>query len=134
MNQGGIIAGAAYDENFVVHHIFLENEEQLHLLQGAKYSQSRLDDSFSKIKEILQTGRKVLFSGNPCQCAGLKKYFEKEYDNLVTTDLICHGVPSPKVWQAYIDYRSQKENSGQRPVQINMRFKENGWSRYGYSA
>ena len=133
LNQGGIIAGAAYDENFVVHHIFLENEEQLHLLQGAKYSQSKLDDLFSKIKEILQTGRKVLFSGTPCQCAGLKKYLGKEYDDLVTTDLICHGVPSPKVWQAYIDYRSKKENNGQRPTQINMRSKESGWSGYGYS-
>lgn len=133
LNQGGIIAGAAYDENFVVHHIFLENEEQLHLLQGAKYSQSRLDDAFSKIKEHLQTGRKVLFSGTPCQCAGLKKYLGKEYDNLMTTDLICHGVPSPKVWQAYIDDRSKKENSGQRPAQINMRSKESGWSRYEYS-
>ena len=133
LNQGGIVLGAAYDENFVVHHILVENKEQLHLLQGAKYSQSRLDDVFSKIKEILQTGRKVLFSGTPCQCAGLKKYLGKEYDNLVTTDLICHGVPSPKVWQAYIDYRSKKENSGQRPAQINMRSKESGWSRYGYS-
>ena len=107
-----------------MHHIFVENKEQLHLLQGAKYSQSRLDDSFSKIKEILQTGRKVLFSGTPCQCAGLKKYLGKEYDDLVTTDLICHGVPSPKVWQAYIDYRSKKENSGQRPAQIMVWYKK----------
>ncbi|GFO86204.1 Coenzyme F420 hydrogenase/dehydrogenase, beta subunit C-terminal domain [Anaerostipes butyraticus] len=133
LNQGGIVLGAAYDENFVVYHTFVENKEQLCLLQGAKYSQSKLDDLFLKIKEILQTGRKVLFSGTPCQCTGLKKYLGKEYDDLVTTDLICHGVPSPKVWQAYIDYRSQKENSGQRPTQINMRSKESGWSRYGYS-
>ena len=133
LNQRGLISGALHNENFVVHHIFVENEEQLHLLQGAKYSQSRLDDAFSKVKKILQTGRKVLFSGTPCQCAGLKKYLGKEYDNLVTTDLICHGVPSPKVWQVYIDDRSKKENSGQRPAQINMRSKESGWSRYGYS-
>lgn len=133
LDQGGIISGAAYDENFVVQHIFVESEDQLYLLQGVQYSQSRLGDSFLKIKVILQTGRKVLFSGTSCQCAGLKTFLGREYDNLVTTDLICHRVPSPKDWQTYIDYRSGKENNGQRPVKINMRSKESRWSHYGYS-
>lgn len=131
--KGGIVAGAAYDDNFVVRHIFIESMDQIQLLQGAKYSQSRIGDSFLKIKTFLQSGRMVLFSGTPCQCSGLTKYLGKDYENLVMTDLICHGVPSPKVWQIYIDFRSHKENGGIRPVNINMRSKANGWSRYGYS-
>lgn len=131
--KGGIVVGAAYDDNFVVRHIFIESMDQIQPLQGAKYSQSRIGDSFLKIKKFLQSEKMVLFSGTPCQCAGLKSYLGKEYDNLLLVDLICHGVPSPKVWQDYIDYRSLKENDGKRPVKINMRSKSSGWSRYGYS-
>ena len=87
-------------------------------------------NSFQKVKTILNSGRKVLFSGTPCQCSGLKAFLGRDYDNLLLVDLICHGVPSPKVWQAYIDYRSSKETEGIRPVQINMRSKVSGWSRY----
>lgn len=133
ISKGGIVAGAAYDDNFVARHIFIESVDQIQLLQGAKYSQSRIGDSFLKIEKFLQSERTVLFSGTPCQCAGLKSYLGKEYDNLFLADLICHGVPSPKVWQDYIDYRSLKENDGKRPVKINMRSKSSGWSRYGYS-
>ena len=71
-----------------------------------------------------------MFSGTPCQCAGLRAFLGKGYENLMLVDLICHGVPSPKVWQTYIDYRARKENGGKRPVKINMRSKVNGWSRY----
>lgn len=67
----------------------------------------------------------------PRQCAGLKSYLGKEYDNLITIDIICHRVLSPKVWQAYIDYRAKKENDGNRPIKINMRSKVSGWSHYG---
>lgn len=133
LSQKGIVAGAAYDDNFVVRHIFIESTDQIHLLQGAKYSQSRIGDSFAKIRKLLQSGRMVLFSGTPCQCAGLMNYLGKNYKNLIITDLICHGVPSPKAWQAYIDYRSNKENNGIRPQGINMRSKASGWSRYAYS-
>lgn len=133
LSQGGIVAGAAYDDHFVVRHIFIESTEQIHLLQGAKYSQSRIGDSFAEIRKLLQSGRIVLFSGTPCQCSGLMNYLGENYKNLIMADLICHGVPSPKVWQAYIDYRSNKENNGIRPKEINMRSKTSGWSRYGYS-
>lgn len=133
LNQNGIVFGAAYSENFEVRHVAITDSNRLSLLQGAKYTQSIVGNAFEEAKKELETGRTVLFSGTSCQCAGLKSFLGKPYDNLLTVDLICHGVPSPKVWQAYIDYRSKKENSGQRPTQINMRSKESGWSRYGYS-
>lgn len=133
IDQGGLVFGAAYDDNFTVRHIAIADRQELSHLRGAKYTQSVVGNSFQKVKTILNSGRKVLFSGTPCQCSGLKAFLGRDYDNLLLVDLICHGVPSPKVWQAYIDYRSSKENEGIRPVQINMRSKVSGWSRYRYS-
>lgn len=133
LNQNGIVFGAAYSENFEVKHVAITDSNHLSLLQGAKYTQSIAGNAFEEAKKELETGRTVLFSGTPCQCAGLKSFLGKAYDNLLTVDLICHGIPSPKVWQAYIDYRSQKENNGVRPQRINMRSKSSGWSRYEYS-
>lgn len=133
LDRGGIIWGAAYDSDFSVRHIAVSDRKELSLLQGAKYVQSVIGTSFQEVKRELQKGCIVLFSGTPCQCAGLKSFLGKEYENLVTVDVVCHGVPSPKVWQAYIDYRSQKENAGNRPVKINLRSKTSGWSHYGYS-
>lgn len=133
IEEGGIVYGAAYAPDFSVHHIAITKRQELSLLQGAKYTQSVIGSCFSKIKSQLHSEYLVLFSGTPCQCAGLKSFLGKEYSNLITVDIICHGVPAPKVWQAYIDYRSNKENNGIRPQKINMRSKVSGWSRYGYS-
>lgn len=133
LDRGGIIWGAAYESDFSVRHIVVSDRKELSLLQGAKYVQSVIGTSFQEVKRELQKGRIVLFSGTPCQCAGLKSFLGKAYENLITVDMVCHGVPSPKAWQAYIDYRSQKENAGNRPVKINMRSKASGWSHYGYS-
>lgn len=130
LNAGGIVYGAAYDSDFSVKHIAVEDCENIQLLQGAKYVQSTIGKTFSDVEKQLKTGRLVLFSGTPCQCEGLKSFLRKEYDNLILVDLICHGVPSSKVWQIYIDYRAKKENDGKRPVRINMRSKISGWSKY----
>lgn len=133
LENDGYVAGAAYDENFVVKHIIINDSSDLYRLRGAKYSQSELGNIFFSIKKLLEEGKMVLFSGTPCQCEGLKVFLKKDYKNLITADLICHGVPSPEVWQKYIDYRSDKENGGIRPKKINMRCKDSGWSNYGYS-
>lgn len=133
LDQGGIVFGAAYNNNFTVRHVVVTNRKELSRLRGAKYTQSVIGTSFQEVKTVLKSGKTVLFSGTPCQCSGLKAFLGKDYDNLLLVDLICHGVPSPKVWQTYIDYRSLKENEGIRPVGINMRSKVSGWSRYGYS-
>ena len=133
LDREGVIFGAAYDSDFSVRHIKVCERKDLSLLQGAKYVQSVIGTSFLEVKRELASGRLVLFSGTPCQCAGLKSFLGKPYENLITVDIICHGVPSPKVWQAYVDYRTQRENEGIRPFRINMRSKSSGWSHYGYS-
>ena len=133
LEKNGYVAGATYDDNFVVRHIIINEISELYKLRGAKYSQSNLGDTFFNIRKLLDEDKLVLFSGTPCQCIGLKRYLKKYYSNLITTDLICHGVPLPKVWQYYIDYRSNEENEGIRPIKINMRCKDSGWSHYNYS-
>ena len=75
----------------------------------------------------------VLFSGTGCQVSGLKNYLQKEYNNLICIDLVCHGVPSPKIWKKYVENRAKIDNEGKFPKRINMRSKATGWSRYSYS-
>lgn len=131
--QGGIVFGAAWNDDFTVRHIGISEPDKLYMIQSAKYSQSHLHCSFQEIEYTLKTGRIVLFSGTPCQCAGLKSYLHVEYENLITVDLVCHGMPSSKVWKYYIDNRSKLENNGVRPQKINLRSKVTGWSHYAYS-
>ena len=128
--RGGIVYGAAYDEKFDVVHCSAENMEQVHKLRGAKYAQSHLGDCYTQVQRQLEAGRYVLFSGTPCQVGGLRAYLGKDYEKLLLVDLICHGVPSPKVWQHYIAYRSIQDAQGEKPTAINLRSKETGWPRY----
>lgn len=100
--KNGVVCGAAYDEKQSVFHLIIDSENELFRLKGTKYVQSRMENIFINIKEFLNENRIVLFSGTPCQVAGLKSFLGKEYDNLICIDLICHGVPSPKVWEEYL--------------------------------
>jgi coenzyme F420-reducing hydrogenase beta subunit len=77
--------------------------EGLVAFRGSKYVQSRIGDTYILTKKFLMSGRKVLFTGTPCQIAGLKAFLQKDYDNLLTVDLVCHGVPSPLVWKKYLN-------------------------------
>ncbi len=133
LQMGGIVYGSSYDENGVIRHIGIENKQDLGKLRGAKYSQSVLGNTFSNIKKQLMSGKTVLFSGTPCQVAGLKSFLKRDYDNLVCIDFVCHGVPSPMVWEKYVAYRAQFDNGGTLPLHINLRNKESGWSNYSYS-
>lgn len=133
LNNDGCVYGAAYNDDFDVIHICVENENELHNLRGAKYAQSDLGNTFNDVKLKLDAVKLVLFSGTPCQVAGLKAFLGKEYANLITVDFICHSVPSPKVWKEYVKYRASKDNEGKLPIRINLRSKETGWSRYKYS-
>lgn len=133
LSQGGVAFGAAYDTDFSVQHIPIEKEDDLALLRGAKYSQSTLGFTFQNIQQYLKCGRKVLFSGTPCQVAGLRSFLHKEYENLICIDFVCHGVPSPMAWKSYVEYRAKIDNDGELPQSINLRSKETGWSRYRYS-
>lgn len=133
LKMDGIVFGAAYCENFHVKHISIEKESDISKLRGAKYAQSDLSFSFISVKENLVKGIPVLFSGTPCQVAGLKSFLGKEYKNLITVDFVCHGVPSPLAWEQYVKYRSILDNDGILPESINLRSKITGWSRYSYS-
>ena len=100
--NGGVICGAAYDYDQLVNHIIIDNEDNLKHLKETKYVQSSIGDVYQTLQCHLKTGRQVLFSGVPCQVAGLKSYLNQDYDNLFCIDLICHGVPSPDVWKQYL--------------------------------
>ena len=133
LQSDGIIFGASYNESDEVEHIYVDNIEALKKLRGAKYSQSNLRDSFRVLKKQLNSGKKVLFSGTPCQVAGLKSFLERDYENLFCIDFVCYGVPSPMAWKKYIKYRAQIDNECEAPQYINLRNKESGWSKYSYS-
>lgn len=133
LNQGGVVFGAAYNDQYDVYHVCIETADQLYKLRGAKYAQSSLQGVYSKVKEYLKQKRRVLFSGTPCQIAGLKTFLKSKDELLFCIDFVCHGVPSPKVWKAYIKYRSLLDNNGKLPISINMRSKKSGWSFYKYS-
>ena len=130
LDRGGGVFGAAYDKDFRVIHCQVNRIEELDQLRGAKYAQSDLQDTFFRVKHNLSEGKYVLFSGTPCQVGGLLSFLDKPYDRLILVDLICHGVPSPKVWQHYIDYRRNRDADGQKPIHINLRSKETGWPGY----
>lgn len=97
-------------------------------LRSSKYIQAKLGDSFKSAKKDLLFGKKVLFSGTGCQINGLKKFLGKEYDNLICVDVVCHGVPSPKLWREYVKFRERKYG---KLEQINFRTKEENWKKFG---
>ena len=119
ISQKGIICGAKYDEDFIVKHSFAKTIEECKAFQGSKYVQSDIRNIFPQIKQYLDQQLLVLFSGTPCQIAGLKLYLRKEYKNLYTVDIICHGVPSPLVFQDYLKLIKGKNDI----ISINMKSK-----------
>lgn len=123
IRRGGVVFGARYDDNWEVVHDYTEDVEGIAAFMGSKYVQSRIADTYSQARTFLQQGRTVLFSGTPCQIYGLKAYLGKDYENLITTDLICHGVPSPKVWRGYLQLQAQ----GRKIKAISFRDKTEGW-------
>ncbi len=125
LNQGGAVCGAAYASDYrKVQHIIVESSEELNRLRSSKYVQSETGDCYSQIKQILEVGRKVLFTGCPCQVSGLYGFLEKDYDNLITADLVCHGSNSLKAYQLYL----KEIAKGREISRVDFREKENyGW-------
>lgn len=113
LDHKGKVVGAAYSSNKRIEHTIIsgENSNDLSKLRGSKYVQSDLNSTFAEVKKDLDNGVLICFSGTPCQIEGLLNYLEKDYDNLITVDLICHGTPSPKLWGKYIDYQEKKYKS-----------------------
>lgn len=131
LEENGVVFGAAYGEDWKVGHIAVRKEEDLYKLQGSKYVQCDTLHTYSEVKTLLSEGKKVLFSGTPCQIGGLRSFLRKDYDNLFTVDLICHGVASPKLFQKYIEWLG-KETKG-KILYYNFRDKSGGWG-LGYKA
>ena len=130
LDNGGVVFGAAFDEDFSVHHISAEDEEGLAPIRKSKYTQSRTEDTFISVKEYLQAGRWVLYTGTGCQISGLKRFLGAEYENLYTIDVLCEGVPSPNVWRRYLE--RQEKRFGAPVVRVDFRGKkeDSGWSKF----
>lgn len=128
LEKGGAVFGARFNEDFDVVHAYAKTPEELAPFRGSKYAQSRMGDCFREVARFLEQGIEVLFSGTPCQIAGLKKFLGKHHPNLSTVDLICHGVPSPKVFKLYRRALERKYRS--EITSYSFRDKKSGWKEY----
>ena len=128
LESGGVVFGAALDfknGQSIPHLIGIENIEQLKRIQGSKYVQSAVEETYKQARQQLNEGRKVLFSGTPCQIAGLYGYLKKDYGNLWTIDVICHGVPNAEFFNDYLSVEAKKR--GGVPIGYSFRDKKRGW-------
>lgn len=125
IDKNGVVYGAAFSKDFSVEHIRTSNFEDLEKLRGSKYVQSKMGNTFSNVKNDLLRGLQVLFSGTPCQVAGLKKFLGIDYPNLLTIDVVCHGVPAAKLWMKYLSEVSGE--FGSKISSVNFRSKEINW-------
>ena len=149
INKGGVVFGVKFNKDWLPEFGYTETIEGLSSFRGSKYVQAIVGGAYKQAEEFLKAGREVLFSGTPCQIAGLKRYLRKEYDKLLTVDIICHGVPSPKVWNKYLketcskllETRTDEKKSvisanGGEPKScieaISFRSKITGWKKYSF--
>ena len=147
IDEGGVVFGAKFNDKWEVVHDYTETIEGLKAFQGSKYVQSRIGDTFHQAEKFLKEGRKVMFTGTPCQIAALGLFLRKDYgDQLLKVDVVCHGVPSPLVWREYLNYitRPKGASDGKNTVLsslkgipvitgISFRDKRLGWEKFGFS-
>jgi Coenzyme F420-reducing hydrogenase, beta subunit len=158
IEKRGVVFGARFNERWEVVHDYVETKEGIKMFRGSKYLQSRIGDNYKVVEAFLKEGRAVLFSGTPCQIAGLRRYLRKEYDNLLLVDFICHGVPSPGVFRTFLRDEIDKaacRGSGKEPFllpciplvsgkerldgkgmdirSISFRDKRKGWRKIGFA-
>lgn len=130
IDRDGIVYGAVQEDVDLINHVRAVNFDEIRNIRRSKYFQSDTGLTFQQVKEDLKRGLTVLYSGTGCQIAGLKGYLNKEYDNLITCDVVCHGVPSRKVWKAY---RKEKEERERKRISgLVFRDKSAGWSHNQY--
>lgn len=125
LQEGFVVFGAAMQSDFSVKHVGIKAVEELKCLQGSKYTQSDIGQTYSEVKEYLELGKKVLFSGTPCQIDGLYGYLGNDVDNLYTIDVVCHGVPSNKMFKDYV------QSLGHDVSMFVFRDKSIGWGKNG---
>lgn len=130
IEQGGVVFGALMGSDHIVCHEEAETMQQVARMCGSKYVQSDLYSTYADAKDYLEAGRKVLFSGTPCQIAGLKKFLGGEYEGLLTIDTACHGVPSPGLWKMYLDALQQRTKT--EISSVEFRNKTRSWRRYDF--
>lgn len=145
IRENGVVFGAVFDEKWEVKHIHAVTLDEVYPMMGSKYLQSRIGNVYKEAESYLKQGRKVLFTGTPCQLAGLRKYLRKDYPNLLAVDFLCHGVPSPKVWRKYLDEVTTRQGGGKNSVlshpiggngpirSIEFRSKSSGWKKYSFA-
>lgn len=126
-HKKAVVYGAAFGNTFEVEHIRIEDSLSLNRLRGSKYPQSRIGDSFKNVKNDLENGRYVFFTGTPCQVYGLKKYLNNKYqEQLYCMDFVCHGVASRSIWRNYVEKLSQNEQI----KKIIFKSKPKGWKKW----
>lgn len=109
LDDGGTVYGAAFHGPDKICHKKAETRQERNLMRGSKYVQSEMNDMFRQVREDLKAGRRVMFTGTPCQVAGLKSFVPKSLsDNLILVDFVCHGVPSPSIWSDYVKYMERR--------------------------
>jgi len=129
--NNGVVFGAGFDGGFNVIHRWTDRMDGLGNFRGSKYVQSCIGDTYNQVRDFLNQKRQVLFSGTPCQIAGLRSYLGKDYETLICLDIVCHGVPSPKVWQCYkLHIEEIYQAKAQR---ITFRRKNCSWKLYSLS-
>lgn len=131
LDEGGVVFGARFNDKWEVIHDYTETKEGLAPFRGSKYVQSYIENSYKIAESFLKSGRKVMFTGTPCQISGFKKFLRKEYDNLLAVDFVCHGVPSPMVWRMYLEEEIAHQN-GAVLTGVNFRDKSSGWKNYSF--
>lgn len=130
IDEGGVVFGTVMEPDLTVGHTEAETMDEVQRMRGSKYVQSDLYSVFFDVKEYIKSGRKVLFTGTPCQVAGLHKYLGGKSDRLVTVDIACHGVPGPGLWEMYV--KALGKRAGSEITAADFRDKSKGWRRYGF--
>ena len=128
IQENGVVFGAGFDSDFRVRHAYVYNTQDLDDLRRSKYVQSDTGNTFREVKAFLVEGRRVFYCGTPCQIAGLKAFLGRNYPKLITCDMACSGVPSPKVWGMYLDFICGRYNS--KISSISFRDKSEGWADF----
>ena len=132
LDENGMVCGATWSNDLRVQHKLVSTIGQLSGMRKAKYIQSDTSGVFERIKQQLDSGKNILFSGTPCQVAGLKSFLKQDYDNLLTVEVICHGVVSQKVFSRYIE--SLENHLESKVMCFDFRDKTNGWMNYNVLA
>ncbi len=121
VKNNGVVFGCAYNESLMPNQMYATKEEELQKFRGSKYVTSNTRNTFSETKRFLEEGKEVLYIGVPCQIGGLKKYLKRDYENLYTIDIVCHGVPSQKIFKRYLE--NEEKKLGEKIIEYNIRSK-----------